>query len=130
SSFVLEYSLFDSIQKLNEFPDFLQFWPGHGAGSACGKSLGAVPLSTLGYERHNNWAFQIKDRKRFIDELTSDQPEPPLYFAQMKKVNKIVLPLFEVKELDISIPEQYTGQIIVLRKKEDFAKGFKNGSIN
>lgn len=123
-------AMFDSIQKLNDFPDFLQIWPGHGAGSACGKSLGAVPLSTLGYERHNNWAFQIKDRKRFIEELTSDQPEPPLYFAQMKKVNKVGLPLFEVKELDIGIPEKFTGQILDLRTKEDFAKGFKNGSIN
>src|SRR5699024_397905 len=76
--------MFDSLQKLSKYPDFLQIWPGHGAGSACGKSLGAVPLSTLGYERKNNWALKMDDREAFIKELTSDQPEPPLYFAQMK----------------------------------------------
>ena len=48
----------------------------------------------------------------------------------MKKVNKIGLPLFEVKELDIGRPEKFTRQILDLRTKEDFAKGFKNGSIN
>jgi hydroxyacylglutathione hydrolase len=35
--------LFDSIQRIRTLPDFVQLWPGHGAGSACGKSLGAVP---------------------------------------------------------------------------------------
>jgi len=42
--------LFQSLQRFRSLPDFLQVWPGHGAGSACGKALGAVPQSTLGYE--------------------------------------------------------------------------------
>ena len=45
-------------------PDYLQLWPGHGAGSACGKALGAMPSTTLGYERIANWAFQIDDEER------------------------------------------------------------------
>lgn len=122
--------MFDSLQKLQQYPDFLQIWPGHGAGSACGKSLGAVPLSTLGYERRNNWALKVNDREAFIQELTSDQPEPPLYFAQMKKVNKIGLPFFEVKEMDVSTPEQLIGQVLDLREKEAYSKGFKKGAIN
>ncbi|HKW49713.1 MAG TPA: MBL fold metallo-hydrolase, partial [Gemmatimonadaceae bacterium] len=43
--------LFVSLRKMREFPDYLQLWPGHGAGSACGKSLGSMPSTTLGYER-------------------------------------------------------------------------------
>ena len=43
-------TLFHSLQKFKALPDHLQIWPGHGAGSACGKALGAVPMSTLGYE--------------------------------------------------------------------------------
>ena len=43
--------LYHSIQKLEKLPDYLQIWPSHGAGSACGKALGAIPSSTLGYER-------------------------------------------------------------------------------
>lgn len=50
-------TLFRSLQRFASRPDYLQIWPGHGAGSACGKALGAVPQSTLGYERVVNWAF-------------------------------------------------------------------------
>ncbi|HLR10160.1 MAG TPA: MBL fold metallo-hydrolase [Sporosarcina sp.] len=123
-------AMFDSIQKLQQYEDFLQVWPGHGAGSACGKSLGAVPLSTLGYERRNNWAFKMTERHAFVKELTSEQPEPPLYFAQMKKVNKTGLPLFEVKDIPVKAPAQLHGQIFDLRSKEAFRKGFVKGSIN
>ena len=54
--------LFHSLQTLRGLPDYLQVWPGHGAGSACGKSLGAVPQTTLGYELRTNWAFQVARR--------------------------------------------------------------------
>src|SRR5690606_6578329 len=60
-------ALFHSLRKLAELPDLLQIWPGHGAGSACGKGLGAVPQSTLGYERRYNWAFAIQDEDAFVD---------------------------------------------------------------
>src|SRR5699024_1304106 len=119
-----------SGQKLADLPDFIQVWPGHGAGSACGKSLGAVPLSTLGYERHNNWAFQITNKDAFVKELTSDQPEPPLYFAQMKQVNKTGLPRFEVKDIEVGTPTELVGQVFDLRDRETFCKGFIKGSIN
>jgi hydroxyacylglutathione hydrolase len=81
--------LFRSLQRFKELPDFLQIWPGHGAGSACGKALGAVPQTTLGYERLFNWAFGIVDEGRFVEEILGGQPEPPRYFAQMKRLNKV-----------------------------------------
>ncbi|MGI8842989.1 MAG: MBL fold metallo-hydrolase, partial [Gemmatimonadaceae bacterium] len=52
-------TLFRSLQRFRELPDYLQLWPGHGAGSACGKSLGAVPSTTLGYEKVANWALAM-----------------------------------------------------------------------
>ena len=58
-------SLFRSLRALSDLPDYLQIWPGHGAGSACGKALGAMPSTTLGYERIANWAFQTDDEDRF-----------------------------------------------------------------
>ncbi|MCG1010478.1 MBL fold metallo-hydrolase [Salinicoccus sp. ID82-1] len=123
-------AMFDSLKKLGAYPGFMQVWPGHGAGSACGKSLGAVPLSTLGYERKNNWVFKYEDKEAFIQELTSDQPEPPSYFAQMKKVNRDGLPEFKLKAVEVGTPETLPGQIFDLRSKEDFKKGFKRGAIN
>ena len=81
-------ALFRSIRRFRTFPDYLQLWPGHGAGSACGKALGAVPSTTLGYERFANWALGIEDEEAFVEAVLTDQPEPPAYFAMMKRINK------------------------------------------
>lgn len=80
---------FASVQRFKALPDYLQIWPGHGAGSACGKALGAVPSTTLGYEKLFNPAFQFSDEAAFVEWLLSGQPEAPRYFAQMKHVNKV-----------------------------------------
>ncbi len=84
---------FRNLQMLKTLPDYLQILPGHGAGSACGKALGAVPSSTLGYEKLVNPAFQFDDEAAFVRWLLSDQPPAPRYFAQMKRVNKQGAPL-------------------------------------
>ena len=81
-------TLFASLERFKESPDWLQIWPGHGAGSACGKALSAVPHSTVGYERRINWAFQYTDEEAFVTAVLSGQPEPPRYFAEMKRINK------------------------------------------
>jgi hydroxyacylglutathione hydrolase len=80
--------LYRSIQSFKSRPDHLQVWPGHGAGSACGKSLGAVPQTTLGYERLFNWAFGDLTESQFIARALEHQPVPPRYFAEMKKLNR------------------------------------------
>ncbi len=80
--------LYASLQGFRALPDYLQIWPGHGAGSACGKALGAVPQSTVGYEKRFNWAFQAADEAEFVATVLAGQPEPPPYFAQMKRINK------------------------------------------
>ncbi len=80
--------MFASLKRFRELPGYVQVWPAHGAGSACGKALGAVPASTVGYELATNWAFQIDDEQAFVDELLSGQPEPPYYFANMKTMNR------------------------------------------
>jgi hydroxyacylglutathione hydrolase len=84
--------LFHSLQTLRSLPDYVQVWPGHGAGSACGKSLGAVPQTTLGYELRTNWAFQVVDETEFVREVLADQPDPPAYFALMKALNSRGIP--------------------------------------
>jgi hydroxyacylglutathione hydrolase len=80
--------LFRSLQRFKQLPDYLQIWPGHGAGSACGKALGAMPQSTLGYERLANWAFAINEEASFVTAVLDGQPEAPKYFAEMKRINK------------------------------------------
>jgi len=81
--------LFTTVRKLDAIPDFVQVWPAHGAGSACGKALGAVPTSTVGYEKRFNPAIQAASSEEdFVDFILTGQPEPPLYFANMKRDNK------------------------------------------
>ncbi len=81
-------TLFHSLRRFMMLPDWIQLWPGHGAGSACGKSLGAVPQSTLGYEKRFNWGLGVKNEEEFVQMVLAGQPEPPLYFAQMKRINR------------------------------------------
>ncbi len=80
--------LFASLQSFKSNPDYLQLWPGHGAGSACGKALGAVPQTTLGYERLFNRAIVETREDAFVADILDGQPVPPRYFAQMKRINR------------------------------------------
>jgi hydroxyacylglutathione hydrolase len=80
--------LFRSLERFRALPDWIQVWPGHGAGSACGKSLGAVPTSTVGYEKRFNWGVGMTDEAEFVEMVLAGQPEPPLYFAEMKRINR------------------------------------------
>jgi hydroxyacylglutathione hydrolase len=81
-------TLFRSLDRFRALPDHLQVWPGHGAGSACGKALGAVPSTTVGYEKIGNWGLVTTDEEEFVRMVLAGQPEPPRYFARMKQVNK------------------------------------------
>jgi hydroxyacylglutathione hydrolase len=81
-------TLFRSLDAFKGGPDRLLLWPGHGAGSACGKSLGGVPVSTLGYEKLTNWGLRAADEERFVAAVLAGQPEPPAYFGEMKRLNK------------------------------------------
>jgi hydroxyacylglutathione hydrolase len=81
-------TLFASLQEFKRLPDYLQVWPGHGAGSACGKSLSAMPQSTVGYELRFNWALSVAKEDDFVARVLAGQPDPPKYFAEMKRVNR------------------------------------------
>lgn len=78
-----------SLRAFAGLDDYLQVWPAHGAGSACGKELGAIPQSTVGYEKRFNAALrEAADEEGFTRSVLSHQPEPPPYFARMKRENR------------------------------------------
>lgn len=129
-------TLHQSLQILQSYPDWLQLWPGHGAGSSCGKGISAVPHSTLGYERLFNWAFNAKSEGDFVANVLSGQPDPPPYFAIMKQVNKegprINQDLNTPLITDDRLPEIVTGGGLVIdtRPAADFAAGHRPGTLN
>jgi hydroxyacylglutathione hydrolase len=129
--------LFASLQAFRAKPDWLQIWPGHGAGSACGKGISAIPHSTLGYEKRFNWAFQIATEPEFVASVLAGQPEPPKYFAEMKRLNREgprVLHGFKRPELlQITALEPLVEKrvfIIDVRHAADYALGHIPGTVN
>jgi hydroxyacylglutathione hydrolase len=131
-------ALFQSLRRMREFPEYLQLWPGHGAGSACGKSLGSMPSTTLGYERLFNWAFQVSDEEEFVRAVLAGQPEPPRYFGRMKLLNRDgppPSPMATPRLLDATalagVLDDHAGTVVVdARSSSLFAAGFIPGTIN
>lgn len=129
--------LWQSLKRFEELPDYLQILPGHGAGSACGKALGSVPSSTVGYEKLVNWAFQCADEAEFVAKVLEDQPEPPVYFAHMKRMNRDGPPILEKLpepsrlSPDVLAAHLREGATVVdLRSRSQFASGHLPGSLN
>lgn len=79
--------LFRSIQKLKALPDYVQVFPGAFAGSVCGRSLSANPISTLGFERRHNKAFAIESEAEFVDFMLQDIPPAPPEAARLRAAN-------------------------------------------
>ena len=129
--------MFASLNRFKELPDYMQVWPGHGAGSACGKGLGAIPSSTVGYEKLFNPMLGYDDIEEFVSALLDGQPEPPTYFAVMKRVNKegpAVLGGFTMpQEMKTAVLPQMVADgamVIDTNILDTFAKAHVPGTIN
>jgi len=128
--------LYRSARRFRQLPDHLQVWPAHGAGSACGKGLGAIPSSTVGYEKLFNPALQFDDEQTFVDYILADQPETPFYFAVMKRVNKAgpeltrdLPPVEVVSPMELGVTAK-NGLVIDTGPASEFAKSHVPGTIN
>ncbi len=84
----LAEKLYDSLHnKLLKLPDYCEVYPAHGAGSLCGRSMGAKWLTTIGYERLYNAALQL-DKDEFVHSLTHDMPPAPDHFSRCSDINR------------------------------------------
>lgn len=132
--------LYDSIhQKLLMLPDETLVYPGHGAGSACGKSLSKETVSTIGAQRRTNYALQLAGREEFVRSVTAGQPEPPAYFPSDVLLNRMERPILEESlraglyplTLMEVLYRTWIGAVVLdVRKPEAYAAGHLKGSIN
>jgi len=128
--------LYHSAQRFKQLPDYLQVWPAHGAGSACGKGLGAIPSSTVGYEKRFNPALQYSDESEFVDYILADQPEAPRYFAVMKRVNKEGPDVLGEVKLTAALETELLPEVVRLNTvidlsaSSDYSQAHLPGSIN
>jgi rhodanese-related sulfurtransferase len=122
--------------KLLTLDDSLLVYPGHGAGSLCGKSIGPMRSTTLGFERKYNPALAPRKLEEFIVFATSDLPEQPVNHSRIKSMNRAgVRPLGDVKAKPLSIREaipyfQRGAGLLDTRSKEAFVQAHVPGSVH
>ncbi|WP_221090879.1 MBL fold metallo-hydrolase [Deinococcus aquaedulcis] len=139
--FIGARQMFASLRdKFLTLPDYVQVWPGHGSGSACGKALGAVPTTTVGYERALSWWGQLVaqgNEDAFTQQLLSGQPDAPLYYGRMKTENRDgpallgkVQPLAELSTEAVKAKLAAGARLIDTRTKESHQAAAPVGSVN
>lgn len=121
-------NLYKSLQSLNGFADSLLLWPGHGAGSSCGKSLGGTPVTSLGYERKANWAFLVGSEAEFVETVLAGQPDPPRYFKEMKMQNRQG-PAILGKLPSVPLVESVSGDLVDVRPSAVVRQGYVRGTL-
>ncbi len=137
---VLGGMLFDSLQnKIKPLADSITVYPGHGAGSACGKNIGSQSYSTIGDERAKNYAMLITNKEDFIAAVTTDQPVIPGYFFKDAVINKtgagnfddVMTRNLQALSVDAFNKIRHEGALVLdTRSPAEFAKGFISGSVN
>ncbi|MDC3305550.1 MBL fold metallo-hydrolase [Flavobacteriales bacterium] len=133
--------LFDSLRtKIMTLPDEVIVYPGHGAGSACGKNMSKETVGSIGYEKVNNYALRADmTKKEFVQEVTEGIFPPPAYFPENVRLNKqgynpendnvskanisLTVEEFKVKS------EEKNVIILDVRSATDFVNGFILNSI-
>jgi hydroxyacylglutathione hydrolase len=132
--------LYDSIrEKLLPLPDQTLVYPGHGAGSLCGKNLSTDTVSTIGVQRLYNYALQPMSKEEFLRIVTADQPDSPAYFTYDAVLNTKDHPTLErmlereLRPLDLAdvIERRDRGaQVLDTRDPTEYAGAHIRDSIN
>ena len=138
---ILAGHLYDSLRnKIMPLADDVIVYPGHGAGSACGKKMSRETISTLGQQKKFNYALRADMTKNeFVKELLSGLVEPPQYFPGNVRLNvKGYTSIDEILHQGLkplsaeefqAVRERTHALVIDTRSKEVFPKGFIPGSI-
>ncbi|MCO6487312.1 MAG: MBL fold metallo-hydrolase [Phaeodactylibacter sp.] len=132
--------LFDSLRnKIMTLPDDVIVYPGHGAGSACGKKMSKETWGYLGEQKKTNYALQPMSREEFVREVTEGLVEPPQYFPKNAVMNKMGYDsLDEVLERGLNPLSvrafkaawaEEEALVIDTRHQDEFARGFIPGSV-
>src|SRR5579871_1681828 len=131
-------ALYDSLfNKLAKLPDDTKAFPAHGAGSMCGRKISSAPFTTIGQEKLFNWAFQIKDREKFVQTMIENLPDRPPYFSHDVLVNLAGAPALSslpamrvLTEAELAAAAKDGTVVIDTRGAPFFGAGHFPGSLN
>jgi len=133
--------LFDSLRdKIMPLADEVIVYPGHGAGSACGKNMSKETVGTIGYEKETNYALRANMTKQeFINEVIQGILPPPAYFSENVRLNMQGTSSADVvienamKPLSVvdfkKLSEKKNTVILDVRNQKEFVKGFIPNTI-
>ncbi|HUG14676.1 MAG TPA: MBL fold metallo-hydrolase [Thermomicrobiales bacterium] len=137
----LASSLYRTVHEtFMRLDDDIIVYPGHGAGSACGKAIGDAPSTTMGQEKRFNYAFQPMAEEQFVELMLDGLPEPPPYFPVMKRLNKQGPPVLgdipaaprvdtdHLRAAQRGAPHGAT--LLDVRQASAFGAGFLRGALN
>lgn len=134
--------LFDSLQnKIMPLADDIVVYPGHGAGSACGKNMSKETTDTLGNQKRVNYALDPSlDRESFIEAVLSGLTQPPSYFPQnvlmniggYQNVDAVIAQATTPLSAEAFRQQMSREKVAILdtRDASDFVRGHVPGSIN
>jgi len=129
-------TMYDSLQRaLLALPDSVEVYPGHGAGSLCGRAMSSKTASTIGFERRFNPALQVRSRDEFVERLMTGVPPKPPTFEMIVGKNLGTLPLESAKPRPFTARETFAaierGACVVdLRDPATFGEAHVPGAIN
>ncbi len=138
----LARQLYHSLRdKLLPVPDDAVMYPGHGAGSLCGKSLSDAASSTIGAERRHNWSLQDMSEDRFVRELTADLPFIPAYFPYNVALNQHGAPEYDAGIARVPVRKKPVTEadaetlsrdlwIVDIRDEKEFRSGHLPHAVN
>lgn len=133
--------LYDSLMnKIMPLSDDITVYPGHGAGSACGKNMSTDTVDTLGNQKKTNYALNQPNKEAFIEAVTDGLLPPPAYFGANVAMNKkgyenvdnvIEKGLTALSPKEFETAAESTGALILdTRNSAEFYTGFVPKSIN
>lgn len=132
--------LYDSLHaKILTLNDDVIVYPGHGAGSQCGKSMNEETYSTIGSQRQFNYALQPMTKQKFVEVVTDGLETPPAYFPENARINKYGYENIDevmkrnLNPLDAEAFDKVVAEgavILDTREPNSFETGFVPGSLN
>ncbi len=132
----LAAQLYNTIEGLKRLPDDLVVYPGHTAGSACGKKIGDAPTTTIGQEKRGNYAFHAASENDFVARVLADMPPSPTYYPILKRINKVgAAPLADLPPgaaltpADVADHLTRGGLLVDARTPEAFGAGHIPGAV-
>jgi hydroxyacylglutathione hydrolase len=128
--------IFESLQRvLRPLGDGVEVYPGHGAGSSCGRAMSAKTASTIGFERRFNPAFRYDSKSAFVEFLMEWVPPKPAAFETIVAKNRGLLPLVAAKPRPYAAREAWdamqAGAVMLdLREPAVYGEGHAAGALN